>query len=1148
MVCPNNHILHGLFAIAQQEPDRVLFTFVDENGKDSETRSAKQLAERVVRLAQYLRDGCGLQKGDTALLIYPPSMEFLEAYAACLYAGIIAAPVYPPNLARPQNDLARLVKIAESSGAKAMLTNRSYRWATRMSRAKEAIAGGNAHWPNLPWYVTQGLSWFAGKALASNEVGDDDVALLQFTSGSTSVPKGVRLTHNNLLHQLDLNADLLGIREDSRSVMWVPQYHDLGLISGITAVLRGRGSLWFMSPLSFLKRPALWFDVIHRVRATHTASPNFGYELICKKTTPAIREKWDLSCLAIYMNAAEPIVAQTMDQFFADFAVTGLKREAFCPAYGLAEHAVGVTISGNASSNTGSNATGHARIKLDRHTLIDKGFAHISDFGDQEIFGCGTPRADVKVRIVDPDTSLVKPERYSGEIWVQSASVADGYQGFPALTAELFQAKLANEEGDWLRTGDIGFLHQGELFITGRQKDLVIIRGRNMHPEDIEESVRRCHPGIRSGGVVAFSIPGTATEELVVVLEVQDEGKPDLDEIVHSVKRKIGEVWQMQAIVGLLASRSLKKTTSGKIQRQACRAAWLADEFKLLHKHDLPSTTNPLPLTGEASDGAAQTAAAVDLAAHLRDLALEDRVDYLLEVIRRLAYSKLTGDIPNLGPDDFLPDAGLDSLASSELLMALEEQVKRSLPTAFFIEHPTLRGAAQRLLRELEIEYLGQEEDVEVETALPFRPPHRCMAPAATRVGIIGGGVGGLISALELARNGYRHIHIFEAGEQVGGKVSTKQVGAEHIELGQNFFGDSFRVVLDLARELGCELAPQEQIFQLWHEEYGYEEPPVRRSLKTWCQATLKASRHEMNMAQPFPSLFDAQDIPFQEFLQKNKLRGIHPMFYFDWNSMGYGLDTEISASYVLPYISVVGALGNSAYVKDGNQSLWLKLAEHLQQEWGVTISTGQRVDKLHSSANGVTLEVAGAQVAFDEVILALPPRQLQALLPLDDPLQAYLPKFNTYAYAVRSFKAKGLLPEGCLYLQQFAQMQGRTILLQACHQHTGWYICAQYGSDFAKQPEAIAEEVLQAEISELVQKMGGEIEEFGPSMMWDYFPHLRENAAQVLQAIEGKQGQRHLWMTGSWLSFETTEHVARHARHLVRTCFDPAFGGQEMD
>ncbi|WP_338849747.1 AMP-binding protein [Massilia sp. W12] len=1121
-----SHILHGLYEICARDPQRTLFVFVDEMGREVEHRSAAQLVERIERLANYLVEGCGLQRGDVALLIYPPSMEFVEAYAACLLAGIIAAPVYPPNVARPQNDLLRLNKVAQQSKAKAMLTNRAYRWAARMSSAKDMFSGSNARWPELPWYVTQGLSWFGSRKLQAYEAQADDVAILQFTSGSTSIPKGVRITHRNLMHQLDLNADLLGIEEDSRLAMWVPQYHDLGLISGITAVLRGRGCLWFMSPLAFLKRPAAWFDMLHNVRATHTASPNFGYELAVRKTTPEQRKNWDLRSLKVFMNAAEPIVPESMDNFMREFAASKLDAAAFCPAYGLAEHAVGVTI------------YGRGRIRIDRATLVERRYARIDDaHGELELFACGSPRADVKLAIVAHGENQALPERNAGEIWVQSDSVADGYEGQPELSREFFQAQLQGHTGYWLRTGDIGFMHEGQLYITGRLKDLVIIRGRNMHPEDIEESVRRCHPGIRAGGVVAFAVPGQGTEDLVLLAEVNDPEHDNLDEILQTLKYRIGEVWQLQATVGLVAPKTLRKTTSGKIQRAANRQAYLGQQFELLQVNQVRLADSHLAL------------ADLDVRATLRDLPLEDRLGWMVEFVRQHAQSKMSGDLSGFGARDFLPDAGLDSVAAAEILMSLEERLQAGLNNSLFVQHPTLGGAAARILESLQIEFMGEEAPIEAETAMDFRPAHRSMAPASTRVAMVGGGVGALVAALEMARCGYRDITIFEADSEVGGKVLTHTTAdGEHIELGQNVMTDTYDLIMELAHELGCPVENMESVLRFWDEEYGFEEPPLRRTARPWFQNFLKAGRLQANLRLPFPSMIDpAHDISMLDFMKTQRLRSPHPMYYIDWNAMGYGLDHSISAAYTLAYFDVIGLLGNICYFKDGNRSLWRKLAQHLEQDWGVKILRNTRVEQVRGGAAHAELRVQGEWREFDEILLDLPPDQLQGVLHPDEAFAPYLDRFQYFGYVVYGFRATGLLQEGMVVYPHHMSSLGKTLLLQSCHQHKGWYIACMFSADAGgANLQWLDEAAMREELRAQVQRMGGEITEFGVYRHWTYFPHLRENVVNTMREIEGLQGQRHLWATGSWLSFETIEHVARHARHLVRTCFDPSFAMQD--
>jgi acyl-CoA synthetase (AMP-forming)/AMP-acid ligase II/acyl carrier protein len=1115
-----HHVLSPLYELSVNDPNRKILTFVDDQGQDAVTRTVSEFVKRVDQLATYLQDGCGLKKGDVALLIYPPSMEFIEAFAACLVTGIIAAPVYPPNLARPENDLVRLNAVSESSGAKAILTNRAYRWAARMSHAKEKISRGGAQWPQLPWYVTQGLGWFRSKPSRETNHDINDVAILQFTSGSTSIPKGVRLTHKNLIHQLNFNAKALKMGTESRFVMWVPQYHDLGLISGIISTLCGNGSLWCMSPLSFLRRPSLWMETMHRVRATHTASPNFGYELVTRKTTPEQRAGWDLSHLEVMMSAAEPIVPSTVERFFTAFKTSGISEKVFCPAYGLAEHTVGVTVNGR------------NRVKIDRKALIHQQIAQLSsESGDLEVIGCGSTSFDIKMRVVCPNSLTVLEDSQAGEVWVQSDSVADGYEGLDELTQSTFRNTLPNEAGFWLKTGDIGFIYDGELFITGRKKDLIILAGRNYHPEDLEEVVRKSHPSIRPGGGAAFSIPGESTEKLVVVVEVLDSTPSTYPEVVAAVRKKIFETWQVQATIGLLPPKSVKKTTSGKLQRTACRQAWLDCQFDLLEMAEAPIQVVQAAVSGRP------------LKTQLSEIRIEDRVESLVQMIRDLAKEKIPGDFSSIGMDDYLPDSGLDSMASAELIMILEETLQHRLPASLFVEHPTLRSAGMRVLSELGIEHYGAETQVRELEPMSFRPKHRGMSPAQTRIGIVGGGVGGLVSAYELAKLGYKNIVIFESAGQCGGKVRTEVHEGILIELGQMYLGDSFQVILRLAREMNCEIELKGTDLSIWDEEFGYEEGPSRSSNRRWLQSVIRAAKLTVDSPLPFPSMTEGLDQPFVEFIKSHGLYPPPPFFKFDWNAMGYGLDWEAPASYVLSYVQLLASFTTSCALKNGNQELWTKLAQNLESQWGVQIDYHSCVENVNSDSERVTLFVNGKEHLFDEVIFAVAPSVLEKILPTQDPLQEIVSQFEYYGYSVFSFKSKDFIKNGTVFLPQFTDQKVKPMVIGSVPVQSGWgwYMSGHMSSSHSNQIDPISHDEIRKDLSETVQLMGGKVESFGPEQTWVYFPHLRKNSSQMLRFAERLQGTRHLWTTGSWMSFETTEHVARHAQHLIQTCFDPS-------
>ena len=378
------------------------------------------------------------------------------------------------------------------------------------------------------------------------------------------------ISHGNLACEVASNATDLGLGPHARGVFWVPQYHDLGLISVIASTIAGNSRTTLMSPLTFLQRPSVWFDVMARVRATHTAAPNFAFELAVRKTTPQQRAGWDLSSLRVVMSAAEPIRASTMDKFFAAF--DSIDESAFFPAYGLAEHTVSVSMGGGAT------------LRVDRTALECGRVVPVSD--GVPYLGCGRiTKPGAVIRIVDPATRRACAPDEVGEIWVDSPTKGLGYWGMPEATAETFQARIAGEPGDreYLRTGDLGFFHDGELYVTGRCKDLIIVRGRNLYPADIEDSLRDCHPLIRPGGVASFAVDAGDGEGLVIFVEARADkvSTAEADEIVEAVRRRVYEEHQLgcHAVVLGLAG-TVRKTTSGKVRRLACKQAFLTGEIE----------------------------------------------------------------------------------------------------------------------------------------------------------------------------------------------------------------------------------------------------------------------------------------------------------------------------------------------------------------------------------------------------------------------------------------------------------------------------------------------------------------------------------------------------------------------------------------
>jgi acyl-CoA synthetase (AMP-forming)/AMP-acid ligase II/predicted NAD/FAD-dependent oxidoreductase/acyl carrier protein len=563
MVHPET-LIEKLRRRAQETPHEALYTFVDDAGRDAETLTWSDLLVAAGTVAGHLAAG-GLAAGDRAVLVYAPSLDFVRAFVGCLIARVVPVPVAPPNPYNLEHELPALATIVRSARASAILTDSTF-------AGLQELAGAQPELAERPWTTTSGLAPLPAPSLPLP--GPGDVAFVQYTSGSTSAPRGVLLTHGNLEHQLAANARELDLGPDARSVVWVPHFHDFGLVSGILSALHGNGRLWLMSPLTFVQRPHLWFDVMARVRATHTAAPNFAFDLALRKTTPEQRRAWDLSALRVVMSAAEPIRSGTVRGFLDAFAAARLDPRAFCPAYGLAEHTVGVSV------------RGRVRARFDRDALEREGRAVPVSDGVEHI-GCGRPPAGVRVRIVDLDTGAPRPEGSVGEIWVSSPSKAAGYDGLPEETRAVFEATIPGDDALYLRTGDLGFLHEGEIFVVGRAKDTIIARGRNLHPEDVEESLRGAHDLLRPGGVAAFGLAGPAEvgDQLVVLAELRAPTRDAaaLDAVVAAVRAAVlRDHRQAVAVVVLVKPGAILKTSSGKLRRRAMRQAYERGELRAL--------------------------------------------------------------------------------------------------------------------------------------------------------------------------------------------------------------------------------------------------------------------------------------------------------------------------------------------------------------------------------------------------------------------------------------------------------------------------------------------------------------------------------------------------------------------------------------
>ena len=502
--------------------------------------------------------------GERAILLYPPGLEFAAAFFACLYAGTVAVPVPLPSRRERIDGVSR---VAANCGARFVMTT------ARMREHLQRILPRDSDVAKLEWMTTdEALPDGAEDAWNEPRLSGETLAFLQYTSGSTMAPRGVMVSHGNIINNVAAIHRATGATRASRHVYWLPHFHDMGLIVGLLTLVVYGGTTIGMPPALFLQRPLRWLKAISDYSATGAGGPNFAYDMCVRRTTPEQRTELDLSRWSIAFCGAEPVRHETLERFAEAFAPCGFKREAFFPCYGLAESTVFVSGGG---SNTPPVTFRASRRNLERrHVEVVSGS---SDDG-VTLVGCGVPGEGYDLRIVDPDTLLECPEDLVGEIWVSGRAVSKGYWNAPEESRRVFEGRLGGA-GPFLRTGDLGFLRDGELYITGRIKDVLIISGRNVYPHDIEHVVTGCHPWIRPQSCVVFGVDLDGEERLVVQIEAAHEaaGAPDAKkDMVQAVRAAVVAEFDMTVYeVHVVEPGTVARTSSGKLRRFACKEQYL---------------------------------------------------------------------------------------------------------------------------------------------------------------------------------------------------------------------------------------------------------------------------------------------------------------------------------------------------------------------------------------------------------------------------------------------------------------------------------------------------------------------------------------------------------------------------------------------
>ncbi|HET6882014.1 MAG TPA: aminotransferase class I/II-fold pyridoxal phosphate-dependent enzyme [Pirellulales bacterium] len=698
---------------AHLQGPRTAFTFLADGESEEIPITYAELDRRARAIAAWLQSH-GLE-GERALLLFPAGLDFIAAFFGCLYAGVVAVPAYPPRMNR---SLDRIQAIACDAQAKVALTTQSV-----LERVTPVLQQ-TPELERLTWLDTDSVAPGAEETWRRPDCRNTTLAFLQYTSGSTGTPKGVMLTHANLLHNCGQISYAFEMTRSVIGVFWLPSYHDMGLVGGVLSPIYQGAPNVIMSPMSFLQRPFRWLQAISRYKAIVSGGPNFAYDLCVRKITPQQRATLDLSSWTIAFNGAEPVRAETLDRFAETFEPCGFRRESFYPCYGLAEATLIVA--------GGLKAAAPVVRSFDAKALENRRVVETQpvDPDARPLVGSGQVLADEEIVIADPETTSRCGPRQVGEIWVKSPSVAQGYWRRPEETEHAFRARLRDGgDGQFLRTGDLGFFQDGELFVAGRLKDLIIIRGLNHYPNDIELTVEKSHDALRPGSGAAFTVDVADEPKLIIVYEVERRQQNEVEEVFEAIRRDVGREHELQVdTIVLIKAGSIPKTSSGKIQRHACRKAYLAGELEEVARSSAVATdaeretsgdtasdvrTPPAPAVADEPHSPAKAPAVASATRAPEKPPAEQKAEpvakgkpeinktvaeQVLDEVHRIAKERARG----LSLDSSIVELGLDSLERMEILASLEERFGGRFPEEVLPHLETCREVVEAVEK-----YLG---------------------------------------------------------------------------------------------------------------------------------------------------------------------------------------------------------------------------------------------------------------------------------------------------------------------------------------------------------------------------------------------------------------------------------------------------------
>lgn len=672
---PQTNLVEQLRYWATAIPETVAFRFISRDEEQPIELTYSQLDCRAQAIAARLVS-MGFA-GKRALLLYPPGLDFVEAFIACLYSGVIPVPAYPP---RRNRNMMRIDAISNDAQAAVALTVKSV-------IARSSSIGDTHSLRSIPWVATEDIPDELQSDWIKPKIKPNDIGLIQYTSGSTGNPKGVMLTQQNMMANCTMIVQSFGLSKDKNSsaVFWLPTYHDMGLIGGVLMPMFFALQLTMLSPVTFLTRPLRWLRAISDYGAAISGGPSFAYRWCTMKIKPEECEGLDLSTWKVAFNGAEPVRADVLHEFTRRFEPYGFKHSSHYPCYGMAETALIVT---------GGKQNEEPIIGwFDKTKLLNYKVQPISSDlpNATQLVGSGQVIPSEEVIIVDPEKLQRLNDNEIGEIWINSPSSGVGYWNKPKESVDVFEGCLAEDDGlRYVRSGDLGFFHKGELFVTGRLKDMIIIRGVNYYPQDIEANVENCDERLRSGGAAAFAVDHWDREHLVVVCEVERRRSSNWEPLLDKIRTSVNAEHDLppDAIV-LVKHNSVPKTSSGKVQRHACRQEFMAGTLKVIAQwsawEDTTDSTDAAAQLGDASaNGAARTS--LDSGTY----------DIVVDRIRKIAKDR-AGEIS--AATNIVTDLGLDSLERMEIARELEIAFDGRFPEEVLQEIETvgqITGAIQK--------------------------------------------------------------------------------------------------------------------------------------------------------------------------------------------------------------------------------------------------------------------------------------------------------------------------------------------------------------------------------------------------------------------------------------------------------------------